>query len=273
MTLTAIVTPFFDDYSIDYLSFTKLLKLQFESSVDGIVALGSTAETIALKEQEQEQILNFILDYKLKNNFHKKVFVGVSSSSTVEVLDRLTRYNSLPIDGYLLCTPAYNKPQQQGLINHFVTCCDATTKPVIMYNVPGRTGINMDPNSYVAVAKQVKNKLYIKEANDNSTHICNLFLAVRNAQSDGISIEILSGNDDMTPFFNQLGGRGLISVLSNLEPNLVVTMANGDIDAYFECLPKIKACFEQTNPVPIKNMLYKAGIITTNQVRMPLLRM
>ena len=91
MTLTAIITPFFDDCSVDYNSLAKLLKFQFESSLDGIVALGSTAETIVLRESEQEQILSFILDYKLKTNSTKKIFVGVSSSSTAEVLDRIDR--------------------------------------------------------------------------------------------------------------------------------------------------------------------------------------
>jgi 4-hydroxy-tetrahydrodipicolinate synthase len=270
MTLTAIVTPFFDDYSIDYASLSNLLKIQFESNLDGIVALGSTAETIVLNETEQEELLNFILDYKAKGSYNKQIFVGVSSSSTMEVLGRIKKYNALPIDGYLLCTPAYNKPQQAGLVAHFTLCCQATDKAVILYNVPGRSGINVAPETYINVAKQVNNKLFIKEANDNSTHIYKVFQAIRNS---GLDIQVLSGNDDMTPFFNQLGGKGVVSVLSNINPNEVVEITNGNLDTYFEYLPKMNDCFVQTNPVPIKNMLFQANIIVTNQVRLPLMRM
>jgi 4-hydroxy-tetrahydrodipicolinate synthase len=268
MTYTAIVTPFNDNFSIDYISLEKLLKLQFESSVDGIVALGSTAETITLNEQEQKDLVAFILDYKAQIGSTKKVYIGVSSSATSQVIERIKYYDSLPIDGYLIVTPAYNKPQQRGLVEHFVLCCNSTSKDIILYNVPGRTGINFEPNTYLEIINKVTNNIMIKDANDNSGHIVDLFATLKNTRAI-----ILSGNDDLIPFFNSLGGQGVISVVSNLYPDLTVKAVSGDKEAYFELLPLIKSCFVQTNPVPVKDMLCKSGVITTNQVRLPLVRM
>jgi 4-hydroxy-tetrahydrodipicolinate synthase len=139
MTLTALITPFLENYEIDWDSFKKLLLFQFSSKIDGIVLIGTTAENSTLTKKEKNQILELTLKIKKQQKSNKQIWLGVSNSSTKEVIELILENNSKEIDGYLISSPCYNKPPQEGLIKHFLECDKNSSKKIMLYNVPSRT--------------------------------------------------------------------------------------------------------------------------------------
>jgi 4-hydroxy-tetrahydrodipicolinate synthase len=272
MTLTALITPFNEDTSIDFASLEKLLDLQFSSEVDGLVLLGTTGEAPTLLDLEKLQLISFVLNYKQKLASNKQIWLGASDNSTQRVVDKLATFNDLAIDGYLISSPWYNKPNQEGLYQHFVACSGATKKSIILYNVPSRTGVNILPATVLKIAQNCPNIRYLKDATGNLEQMMQTYNLLLQKELEG-RMQILSGDDALTLAMCKLGAVGVVSVLSNLLPNEVSQLAlNQDMDLHYSLLEKMQACFVDTNPIPIKNMLFEQKIIATNQVRLPLVR-
>jgi len=280
MTLTALITPFLENGELDLNSLRSLLKIQFYSKMDGVVVLGTTAETPTLSTHEKDIIVQEALS--IRQNLgdkakDKKIYVGVGSNSTHEVLERIENLNQTSVDGYLIVTPYYNKPPQNGLIAHFLACDKASQKPIILYNVPGRTGVNLLPESVIEIVQNTKNVRFIKESTGDLSQVSDLayLISSHNLQD---RFAILSGDDWATVPILALGGVGLVSVLSNILPdktaelvNLTIQKDDQALALNLELLPTMRACFKQTNPISVKKMLFEAGEITSPAVRLPLI--
>lgn len=280
MTLTALITPFLENGELDLNSLRSLLKIQFNSRMDGVVILGTTAETSTLSTYEKDMIIQEALSVreqlgdKAKN---KKIYVGVGSNSTSEVLERIQNLNQTSVGGYLIVTPYYNKPPQNGLIAHFLACDEASQKSIILYNVPGRTGVNLVPESVIEIVQNSKNVRYIKESTGDLSQISDLYYLI-NSNNLQARLAILSGDDWATVPILALGGAGLVSVLSNIYPdktadlvNLTIQKDDQALALNLELLPTMRACFKQTNPISVKKMLFEAGEISSPSVRLPLI--
>jgi len=277
MTLTALITPFLNDFSIDWISFEKLLILQLTSKIDGLVILATTGETPTLTLEEENQIVTKTLELNIMLKANKKIYIGVSDNSTSRVVARIESLNDLEFDGYLIASPSYNKPQQDGLCEHFLACSRATHKNIMLYNVPGRSGVNILPQTVAKIVENTTNIRFIKEASGSVEQIMDLLLLVK---TQNLDLKVLSGDDSLTLPILSLGGAGVVSVLSNMLPNETADLVNfykenwqKSQEIHFQLLSKMRDCFTQTNPVPIKNMLFNAGIISSNEVRLPLVKM
>ena len=281
MTLTALITPFLENTELDLSSLRSLLEIQLNSKMDGVVILGTTAETSTLSIHEKDVIVQETLSIRQRlgdKTKNKKIYVGVGSNSTHEVLERIKNLNQTGIDGYLIVTPYYNKPPQNGLIAHFLACDEVSQKPIILYNVPGRTGVNLLPESVIEIVQNSKNVRFIKESTGDLSQVSDLaYLINSNNLQDRFAI--LSGDDWATLPILALGGIGLVSVLSNIFPDKTADLVNLSIQKddqalalNLELLPTMRACFEQTNPISVKKILFEVGEITSSAVRLPLVR-
>ena len=270
MLLTALITPFLEDTTIDFTSLEKMLQFQLESKVDGLVLLGTTAETPTLSNFEQRKVLELAIATKAKLNSQKKLFAGVSDNATSRVLEKIESFNELAVDGYLISSPYYNKPPQNGLIQHFLECSKATKKDIILYNIPGRTAVNFLPNNLIELLKQTPNIKYIKESSGNLSQMMDLIGLIR---ENNLNTQVFCGDDDLTLPVLSIGGTGLVSVLSNIYPNETADLiTKKELDNFYKLLPIIRDLFKNTNPIPVKNMLFKVGLIASDQVRLPLIR-
>ena len=273
MTFTALITPFLEDFQVDWNSLTNIIIKQFDSNTDGIVLMGTTGEAPTLTTGEQDKILELAHQIRLEKNSSKQIWFGIGDNSTDRVVNSMLKYNNENIDGYLISAPAYNKPPQAGLIKHFLECDKNSKKPIMLYNVPSRTGVNISPETIVEIVKNSNNVRFLKEANSNIDHIIELFaLSKKEELKSKFNFKILSGNDDLMTVFHNLGGDGVVSVLSNIYPNETTEIEAGNLELFFEFLPTIKQCFVTSNPIPIKNMMKNLEMITTDQVRLPLVR-
>ncbi len=280
MTLTALITPFLENTELDLSSLRRLLEIQFNSKMDGVVILGTTAETATLSDHEKDIIVQEAISTREKLGEpakNKKIYVGVGSNSTRQVLERIESLNQTGVDGYLIVTPYYNKPPQNGLIEHFLACDKASQKPIILYNVPGRTGVNLLPESVIEIVQNSTNVKYIKESTGDLNQVSDLayLISSHNLQE---RFAVLSGDDWATVPILALGGVGLVSVLSNIYPdktadlvNLTIQKDDQALALNLELLPTMRACFKQTNPISVKKMLFEAGLITAASVRLPLI--
>ncbi len=266
---TAIVTPFKGE-EIDYESFARLIEWQIEQGVDAIVAAGTTGEGSTLTDEEHRDVIKFCVD-QVKGRV--PVIAGTGSNNTSYAID-LTKFAcEAGADAMLVVTPYYNKATQKGLIASFTAIADASTKPCILYNVPGRTGCNLLPATVAELAKH-PNIVAIKEASGNISQIAQV------AALCGDSIDIYSGNDDQIIPILSLGGKGVISVLSNVMPKETADMCK----LYFEgktseaaklqlkYLSLVDALFCEVNPIPVKAGLAAMGYCE-NSLRLPLTSM
>ena len=263
---TAIITPLTED-GIDYWQFGKLIDWQIESGIDAIVAVGTTGEGSTLSDKEHREALRFCVE---RVAGRVPVIAGTGSNDTAYAIE-LTKYaEEVGADAMLLVTPYYNKATQRGLIESFRAIADATTKPCILYNVPSRTGCNLTPAS-AAVLADHPNIVAIKEASGNISQIAELISLV------GDKMDVYSGNDDQIVPILSLGGKGVISVLSNLMPRETSQMCKlffeGKIresrELQLRLLPLINALFCEVNPIPVKAAMAKMGYCE-NYVRLPL---
>lgn len=270
---TALITPMNEDYSVDYEALNRILDDQLRSKVDYIVVLGTTGEPATLSEEEKADIRRYIVQ---KVGGKKPLVLGVGGNCTQKVCEELRTLDELPkgegglqdFAAILSVCPYYNKPNQEGLFRHFVEIAKASTKPVILYNVPGRTGVNMLPETVMRIHEAMPNQVIaIKEASGNEEQIADLIIRSRNA---GGKLRVISGDDGLCYQLMQMGAVGLISVLSNAYPDDVATLVHEHkavIQAKYEEL--ISLLFKEGNPVGIKEVLRQRDICQ-NIVRLPL---
>ncbi len=263
---TAIVTPLTPE-GVDYKKFGELIEWQINEGVDAIVAVGTTGEGSTLSDAEHKETIKFCVD---KVAGRVPVIAGTGSNDTAYAIE-LTKFScEVGADAMLLVTPYYNKATQKGLIESFRAIADASTKPCILYNVPGRTGCNLLPSSVLALADH-PNIVAIKEACGNISQIAELISLV------GDKLDVYSGNDDQIVPILSLGGKGVISVLSNILPKETCEICDkffeGDVKGsaalQLKLLPLINALFCEVNPIPVKAAVAAMGYCE-NYLRLPL---
>lgn len=263
---TAIVTPF-KDGNIDEKALERLVDFQIKNGVSGIVACGSTGESATLSFEEHIRVIRLISEM---SGGRVKVIAGTGSNNTTEAVRLANDAEKCNIDGHLQITPYYNKPTQEGLYLHFKTVAQNCSLPVILYNVPSRTAVNMLPETVIRLSA-INNIKGIKEA---SGSLDQAVAILRDAPED---FSVLSGDDALTLPMIAVGGCGVISTVSNVVPRDTVLMAkyslNGNYKAAreinFRLLPLIHAIFIETNPIPVKKALNIMGFIG-NEIRLPL---
>lgn len=266
---TAIVTPMTKD-GVDYATFEKLIEWQIAEGIDAIVAAGTTGEGPTLSDKEHRELLKFTVD---KVAGRVPVIAGTGSNDIAYAID-LTKYAcEIGADAMLVVTPYYNKATQGGLIKSFTAVADASTKPIILYNVPSRTGCNITPET-CAVLAQHENICAIKEASGNISQVAKI------AQLTEGKLDIYSGNDDQIVPVLSLGGKGVISVLSNLLPKetseMCASYLRGDVEKslrmQLDYLELCDALFCEVNPIPVKAAMAAMGF-GENYIRLPLTTM
>ncbi|WP_343208935.1 4-hydroxy-tetrahydrodipicolinate synthase [Anaerolentibacter hominis] len=266
----AIVTPMKPDYTIDYDSLEKMIEYQISHHTDAIIAAGTTGEGSTLTEEEHMELIRFVAD---QTRGRVPVIAGAGSNCTrhAQVLSRNAQ--KAGADALLLVTPYYNKTSQRGLYLHFEACARAVDLPIILYNIPSRTGLNILPETYEKLS-HIEQIQAVKEAGGNFAQIA------ETAALCGDRLDLYSGNDDQVTALLSLGGKGVISVLANILPEevhrLCASFFQGEqkeslrLQTYYMAL--IKALFSDVNPIPVKEALHLLGI-TENTVRLPLCSM
>lgn len=265
---TAIVTPFKQDKSIDFEAFEKLVVRQADAGVDFLVVLGTTGEAATLEAEEKIKLVEKALEHA-KGRI--KIVAGVGSNNTKSTLDLIEKLDTLNTDGYLSVTPYYNKPTQDGLYYHFAEQAKTTSKPIILYNVPGRTGVNLLPETVKKLYREFKNIVSVKEASGNPEQIMEI---IRNKPDN---FTVLSGDDSLALAVISLGGDGVISVVSNEVPaefsGMVKHALSGDYkkarSIHYRLLDLMKINFIESNPIPVKSALSMMGLIR-EEYRLPL---
>lgn len=267
---TALITPLKND-RIDYDSLSNLIDKQHENGVDGIVPCGSTGESSTLSHREHQEVIEFCVQ-KAKGKM--KVLAGSGSNSTSEAI-RLTEFaKSVGCDGALLISPYYNKPTQKGLYLHFKEIAKTVDIPIVLYNIAGRTAINIEPATIAKLAKDCPNIVGVKEASGSLDQMSRI------KQLTPPKFELISGDDGLTLPLMSIGGVGIISVISNIVPkqmaDLVKNFNSGDIKEaqkiHYSLLPLIKAIFIETNPIPVKTAASLMGICNL-EFRLPMCEM
>ena len=268
-TATALITPFTSD-GVDFDSFDRILDDQLSGGVDAVVVLGTTGEPATMSAAEKKAVIEFAVK-KLKGKL--PVIVGTGANSTSAATEMSVLAESLGADALLLVTPYYNKATQQGLIAHFRTVADAVHTPIICYNVPGRTGVNMLPATFAELAEH-PNIAAVKEASGNMEQIEE---AIRLTEGKAV---VYSGDDGITVPVMAMGGMGVISVVSNAAPRFTAEMTSaflsGDLKKaakmQLDMLPLVRALFSEVNPIPIKKAMQLRGLCN-GTLRLPLTEM
>ena len=263
---TAIITPMTKD-GIDYEALGRLIEFQIENGINAIVVMGTTGENATIEPEDQTKVIRFTVE---KVNKRVPVIAGTGTNNTAHVLHNTKNACEAGADAVLVVTPYYNKATQNGLIQHFTTIADASTVPVILYNVPGRTGCNLLPKSVAKLAEH-PNIVAIKEATGNMAQM----VEIRKLCGD--KIDVYSGEDALSVAMMAMGGKGTISVLSNVAPKEAVAMTDACIRgdyaaaAKMQCdlLPLINALFSEVNPIPAKAAVSAMGF-GQEHLRMPL---
>ena len=267
----AIVTPMYDNLEINYDKLDELLEEQIAGGTDAIIISGTTGESATLTEEEHSAAIKFTVE-RVRNRI--PVIAGTGSNSTKTAIQLSTEAAEAGADGLLLVTPYYNKATQNGLIAHYTQIVEAAKVPSILYNVPSRTGCNLTPKTVATLYKNVENIVGIKEASGNISQVAELMHL-----TDG-AIDLYSGNDDQIVPIMALGGKGVISVLSNVAPkethDIVDLYLNGKIEEslklQLKAIPLINALFSEVNPIPVKAALNLMGK-EVGPLRMPLTEM
>lgn len=264
---TALITPFDKNGNVDYDKYGKLIDWQIEQGINAIVACGTTGESSTLTDEEHKQAIAFAVK---RSNGRVPIIAGTGSNDTAYAVEMTKFACDAGADAMLVVTPYYNKATQKGLIQSFTAIANASTKPMILYNVPTRTGCNILPATALELSKH-ENIVAIKEASGNISQIAELACLVRD------KLDIYSGNDDQIVPVLSLGGKGVISVLSNVMPKETVMMCdkffNGDVkgarDLQLDMLHLVNALFSEVNPIPVKAAMSAMGFCE-NTLRLPL---
>ena len=253
---TAIATPFTED-GVNFKEFSKLIEFQIEQGVDSIIVCGTTGESSTMTDEERKATIKFVVDTV---NGRIPVIAGTGSNNTKHAIELSKYAESIGVDGVLLVTPYYNKTTQSGLIAHYTAIAKEIHIPIILYNVPSRTGVNILPATALELSK-IDNIVAIKEASGNISQVAEI------ARICGDNLSIYSGNDDQIIPILSLGGIGVISVLSNIAPkythDIVYNYVNGKnklaLDMQLNAIELINSLFCEVNPAPVKAALNMVG--------------
>ncbi|MBQ6887447.1 MAG: 4-hydroxy-tetrahydrodipicolinate synthase [Lachnospiraceae bacterium] len=267
----AIVTPFHENGEVNYEKFAALLEFQIENGTDAIIVCGTTGEASTLSHEEHLDVIKYCVE---KVAGRVPVIAGTGSNCTETAIYLSKEAEKYGVDGLLVVTPYYNKATQNGLYEHFKMIAESVNVPIILYNVPGRTGCNLLPATVVRLCKDVKNIVGVKEASGNISQVAKLM-----SLADG-SVDVYSGNDDQIVPLLSLGGKGVISVLSNVAPkqthDICAKYFEGDVaGSCKEQLRAIELCdalFCEVNPIPVKKALNLMGM-EAGPMRRPLSEM
>ncbi len=269
---SAVPTPFTDD-SVNLKKFKKFLQFQIDNDIDALIVCGTTGESATMTKEEKIDAIKCAVEIAHKNETSTRkipVIAGTGSNNTKEAIEMSKVAESLGVDGVLVVTPYYNKTTQEGLIAHYKVIAESINIPIILYNVPSRTGMNIEPGTCLELSK-IDNIVAIKEASGNISQVAEI------AHLCGDNLHIYSGNDDQAIPICSLGGLGVISVLSNIKPkfthDMVWNFLNGDVETaknmQLESIPLINDLFAKVNPIPVKAALNKMGF-EFGSTRLPL---
>lgn len=264
----ALITPFKEDFSVDFTALGRLIEFQIQNGTDYLVVLGTTAETPTLTTEERRQIQEFVVE---RVHGRIPIVLGVGGNCTADVVKRLKEEDFRGIDAILSIVPYYNKPSQEGIYQHYKAIAQASRQPIVLYNVPGRTGVNMTADTTLRIAREFRNVVAIKEASGNISQMDDI---IKHKPSD---FEVISGDDGITFPLITLGAVGVISVIGNAFPKEFSRMVRlalaGDFQNSLLIHHRFTELFEllfvDGNPAGVKSMLHVMGYIQ-NQLRLPL---
>lgn len=264
----ALITPFNEDESVDYTALGRLVDYQIKNGIDYLVVLGTTAETATLTEEEKKQVTDFIIN-RVKNRV--PIVLGVGGNCTRALVEELQTKDFSGVDAILSVTPYYNKPSQEGIYQHYKAIAEATALPIVLYNVPGRTGVNMTSETTLRLARDFDNIVAVKEASGN---IAQMDEIIKNKPKDFM---VISGDDGITFPLITLGAVGVISVIGNAFPKefsrMVRLALKGDyknaLEIHHSFTELFNLLFVDGNPAGVKCMLHAMGFIE-NKLRLPL---
>jgi 4-hydroxy-tetrahydrodipicolinate synthase len=264
----ALITPFHDG-AVDYTALTRLIELQIASGTDAIVALGTTGEAATLMQDEREEVIRFVVE-RVSNRI--PVIVGTGSNNTEDAIQKSRFAEAVGADGLLIVTPFYNKTTQEGLLAHYSSIAEQVRLPIIIYNVPSRTGLNIKPDTVSKLVRSCENIVGIKEASGDISQITKLAAICPEC-------DIYSGNDDQVVPILSIGGKGVISTIANIHPEAMHQMCRAYMDGDVEeakrlqlaLLPLQEAAFCEVNPIPIKTMMGLLKLCDP-EVRLPLVQ-
>jgi 4-hydroxy-tetrahydrodipicolinate synthase len=269
-TFTALVTPFRNG-EIDFVAFEKLLERQIAAGIDGVIAIGTSGESPTLSHEERESVVRKCVEI-VKGRC--TVLAGTGSYSTRDAVEATKRAEALGANGALVVAPYYNKPSQEGLFRHFKEVANATSLPILLYNIPGRCGVDIGADTVLRLAEACRNIVSIKEAGGSVDRVSELSGRLPAA------FTVLSGDDSLTLPFMAVGAAGVVSVASNLIPSevgaLVAAYGSGDVSEagklHRRLFPLFKDLFIEPNPVPVKTALAWRGVMSA-ECRLPLCEM
>ena len=264
----ALITPFHNG-TVDYTALTRLIELQLTNGTDAIVVLGTTGEAATMMEDEREEVIRFVVE-RVSNR--KPVIVGTGSNNTEDAIQKSRFAEAVGADGLLIVTPFYNKTTQEGLLAHYSSIAEQVRLPILIYNVPSRTGLNILPETVRKLVKSCENIVGIKEASGDISQIARLAAICPEC-------DIYSGNDDQVVPILSLGGKGVISTIANIHPEAMHMMCQAYFDGNVEearnlqlaLLPLQQAAFCEVNPIPIKTMMGLLKLCDP-EVRLPLVK-
>lgn len=266
---TALITPLLPDKSVDYDGLRRNVQFQIENGVKGLLPLGTTGETPTLMDDEKKKIVQTVVEQAKASGSQVRVMQGVGTNSTAKTIHNARQAIEWGVDAILVVTPYYNKPTQEGVAAHFEAVNDVVNVPIVVYNIKGRTGVNIETGTLQRIA-ELENIIAVKEASGDINQMMDVLARIP-------ELAVYSGDDGMTFPLLCLGGQGVISVVSNLFPRQVVAMTEAALEGrieearkiHFDLLPFFKAAFIETNPAPIKYAMSYMGM-AAGPLRLPL---
>ena len=255
---TALITPFTDYGTVDYAALERIVNFQIENGIDGLVPCGTTGESPCLSHEEHDRVIAQTIKFAAGR---VPVIAGTGSNATNEAIRLSQHAEDAGVDAVLLVNPYYNKPNQEGLYRHFRAIADSVSVPCILYNIKGRTGVNLETDTLLRLVRDCPNIYAVKEASGNLDQMTDV---INRSPSDFI---VLSGDDNLALELVRRGGDGVISVASNLFPKEMVSMVHAAMEGDYATAEKIesyfadffKTCFIETNPIPIKTAMAHYG--------------
>ncbi len=269
-SIVALVTPFRDG-KVDEAKLRELVELHVRNGTDAIVPCGTTGESPTLSHEEHKRVVEIVIETA---RGRIQVIAGTGSNATAEAIDLTVHAKKAGADGALLVSPYYNKPTQQGLYEHFKAVAEATDLPILVYNIQGRTAVNVETDTLARMARDCRNIVGVKEASGSLEQMTQVILAC------GPDFTVLSGDDTLTLPLMAVGGRGVISVIANIVPKETAEMTHAALEGdwkqarelHLKLFPLSKAMFIETNPIPVKEAMAMMGLIQP-EFRLPLCRM